>query len=111
MFSTKDRNYQTTFLCQVSEFGQCPIQLFKQKHPERKVRDITQTPIRLANADLIPGESDPKSMIDASPKINESRGVIISHLHTFEDNPIMWVHMDKKSLKIIFKNRNCYDIQ
>ena len=38
------------------------------------------------------------------------RGLSVTHIHTFEDNPIMWVHLDKKSLKVIFRNRDYCDI-
>lgn len=91
----------------MSEFGQCPIQLFTKKHPERRPRDLSQIAVRLSSADFILSDLDAKSL-ESIPK--NDRGIVVSHLHTFEDNPIMWVHMDKKSLRIIFKNRDLFDI-
>lgn len=72
------------------------------------MKEAAQAGPRLSSADVIVNEPDPKNP-DGASRSND-RGLVISHLHTFEDNPIMWVHMDKKSMKIIFRNRDFYDI-
>lgn len=67
---------------------------------------------RLMLADYFSPPEDPKAAPDQNPKQAEKndKGLAISHLHTFEDNPVMWIHRDKRSLKIIFRNRDYLDI-
>ncbi len=103
----KDRHFQKIYLTQVAEFGQCPIQLFTKKHAERKLNLLAQVGPRLTSADSVLGDT----VIKPSEGVLKSeRGLVVSHLHTFEDNPIMWMYMDKKSLKVIFKNRDLFEI-
>ena len=110
----QSKEYQIDHLCEVMEFGQTPIQLFAKKHEERKLKDASLLGYhRLMNADNPLSVEERRGSADniTSSGPSANRGIVISWLHNFKENPIMWLHQDKKSLKIIFRNRDYYDIQ
>mmetsp|Transcript_30694 Transcript_30694/g.27882 ORF Transcript_30694/g.27882 Transcript_30694/m.27882 type:complete len:206 (+) Transcript_30694:1558-2175(+) len=86
----KDKRDQLAMLEQIYHFGQTPSQLFKVKHPNRKVKDH--------------GEKFKIFAIPSSSDHNNWKPLNLSLLCKFANNSILYVNRDKRDIHIIFKS-------